>query len=149
MIITGEMIKTAIAESMGGSNHWFYSFLNTLEKKPDSSFAFTLMSDLNGIASKLTEALNTQRHHLNEMFHIANGRLVKTSNDEPVPDDEPVFILRGRDACACAALTSYINECQESGTPADRLESLGYVLERFRSYAVQRGTKIPGVTHGR
>lgn len=45
---------------------------------------------------------------VNEMFHVDDeGRLVKTSNNQPVPEDEPVFILRGRDNLSVPTLIHY------------------------------------------
>jgi hypothetical protein len=61
---------------------------------------------------------------LNEMFHIDGERLVKTSNNEPVPDDEPLFILRGRDVVALPGLLGYREECLEYGVPHARIAAL-------------------------
>ena len=38
---------------------------------------------------------------------IMDGQLVKRSNQVPVPDDEPVFILRAKDRKALAAVLAY------------------------------------------
>ncbi len=40
-------------------------------------------------------------------YGIEGGRLVKKSDGVPVPEDEPVFILRAKDTKAIAALTAY------------------------------------------
>ena len=83
---------------------------------------------------------------LNEMFHLEGERLVKTSNGQFVPDDEPIFILRGRDAIAVEALEYYTSLCHVAGVPEDRLTALDNVVDRFRAYT---NTKVPGSTHGK
>lgn len=87
---------------------------------------------------------------VNEMFHIANGRLVKTSNNQPIPNEEPVFILRGRDNLSAKTIAHYIVECVNGGNvPEDRLKDLFGVLRRFVNFANRFGTKTPGITHGK
>jgi hypothetical protein len=85
---------------------------------------------------------------LNDMFHIEGEQLVKTSNGEPVPEDEPVFILRGRDMLAINAIVSYKWACEDCGVPTDRIAALREVEDRFREYRSRNKTKLPGVTHG-
>jgi hypothetical protein len=86
---------------------------------------------------------------LNEMFHIDGERLVKTSNGQPVPDDEPLFVLRARDHAAVPTLLAYIEECRRLGTPADRIDALVDVEREFFRYSVRGAMKVPGSTHGR
>jgi hypothetical protein len=40
-------------------------------------------------------------------YVIKDGRLCERVSGEPIPDDEPVFILRGRDPIALEALEAY------------------------------------------
>lgn len=40
-------------------------------------------------------------------FEIRNNRLVKRSNQVPVPDDEPLFVFRAKDRKALCALVAY------------------------------------------
>lgn len=87
---------------------------------------------------------------INDMFHIDGEQLIKTSNGQPIPDDEPIFILRGRDNLASATLAIYYTLCDASGdVPVDRLQQLDEVLTRFRNYRDTHATKIPGSTHGK
>ena len=88
---------------------------------------------------------------INDMFHVDEQlRLVKTSNNEPVPDDEPVFIMRGRDCIALPVLAQYIILAGQTGTPPDRLEQLYEVMRGFLQYRATRPNtiKVPGCTHG-
>ena len=42
-------------------------------------------------------------------YKIENGRLVNRQSNEPIPDDEPVFILRARDIHAVDVLERYLS----------------------------------------
>lgn len=42
-----------------------------------------------------------------------NGRIVNRATGKPIPDDEPVFILRAKDVHASAALAAYLRELGE------------------------------------
>lgn len=89
---------------------------------------------------------------INDMFHVdTEGYLVKSSNGERVPEDEPVFILRARDNCAGPAIGVYLEEMYDVGAPQDRIDQIKQVFDRFRAFGVenQQRMKIPGSTHGR
>ena len=64
---------------------------------------------------------------LNGMFHIDGDELIKTSNGQPVPEDEPLFILRGRDLLAVTAIIAYREACAHI-SPPDRIEQLDPVI---------------------
>lgn len=40
-------------------------------------------------------------------YKIAGNQLVKKSNEQPIPEDEPLFIFRAKDRKALAALVAY------------------------------------------
>lgn len=88
---------------------------------------------------------------VNDMFYIINDRLVKTSNDQPIPDDEPVFILRARDANALPLLVRYREYCRESGSPQQRVDDLANVINQFEKFKNRNAhkMKIPGITLGK
>jgi hypothetical protein len=89
---------------------------------------------------------------LNEMFHINSDlRLVKTSNNQLVPEDEPVFILRGRDNISLPALRNYIAFCKADGVDNERIAQLRKVAGEFARYAEEHAEtmKQPGITKGR
>lgn len=87
---------------------------------------------------------------VNEMFHIEDEQLVKTSNGQPVPEDEPIFILRGRDALSYDTILAYIHLCENADPPVpfDRLDQLRKVAYSFFIFPSNR-QKTPGSTHGR
>jgi len=100
------------------------------------------------------------RKKLNERFHIEveleftrsmagseptfrepTIRIVNTSNGEPIPDDEPKFLVRGRDHLATWLLARFQTLCVEDGCRliADFI--------RFRDEHPER-MKQPGSTRG-
>lgn len=87
---------------------------------------------------------------VNDMFHIDGERLVKTSNGQPVPDDEPIFVVRGRDVLAYDTVLAYIHLCEsaEPPVPQDRMEALHKVAGDFFGFPSNR-QKLPGSTHGK
>ena len=96
-----------------------------------------------------TEKMATGRK-LNEMFHIENNRLVKTSNGEPVPDDEPVFVFRARDLQALGALNYYIVLCMNAHLDPDRISQVRKCRDRFQDFKAVHPDRMknPGVTGG-
>lgn len=81
-------------------------------------------------------------------FHIANGRLVKTSNGQPIPEEEPVFILRGRDALAYATLCHYESLAAGNDVGVEFLAELDELIDVFQAYA-RSHSKIPNITRGK
>jgi len=88
---------------------------------------------------------------VNDMFHIENEQLVKTSNNQPIPDDEPVFIIRGRDKLALGIIGYYLGLSESLGSPKQRIEELNNVLVKFQNYANinTEKMKVPGITLGK
>lgn len=89
---------------------------------------------------------------LNDMYHISDTlQLVKTSNGQAVPEDEPLFVLRGRDVIAHLMIANYICLCSAHHVPEDRIEQLYGVLRDFITYHAKQpeAIKMPGVTHGK
>jgi len=88
---------------------------------------------------------------VNEMWHIDEEyRLVKTSNGQPLPDDEPVVVLRARDRLAVPTLKFYHLLAMSNGCNDWFLERILPMLERFRAFAEQHPERMkqPGVTRG-
>lgn len=84
-------------------------------------------------------------------YHIADGQLIKTSNGQPVPDEEPVFILRARDALAITTLEVYKQLAEEDGTvPEEHINGVQEKIDAFRQFRVQYYDRIkaPGITRG-
>ncbi len=89
---------------------------------------------------------------LNDMFHVDDdGYLVKTSNGQRVPDDEPVFILRARDALAVPTIHHYVGLSIEQAVDSMRIFQLGEVVGDFLKFKHQHPElmKQPGITKGK
>lgn len=70
-------------------------------------------------------------------YKIENNRLVKRSDGVPIPDDEPLFILRGQDIKALPLLLAYNIICQNLKHIAGIVESIGD-FTRFRDNHPER-----------
>lgn len=89
---------------------------------------------------------------INDMFHVdTEGYLVKTSNGQRVPDDEPVFFLRGRDNLAVRALEHYHAMAIEAGCTTYLTEGVANSIHKFRQFATQNFNRMkqPGITRGK
>jgi hypothetical protein len=62
-----------------------------------------------------------------------HGRLCNRSTGKPIPDDEPVFVLRAKDANAAKTLQAYIDLCQN---PDHRAVAKSRLLD-FMAFALK------------
>ncbi len=96
--------------------------------------------------------MKTYYRRVNDMFHIDDeGYLVKTSNGERVPSEEPLFILRGRDALAVETIHYYVGLMIRDGGEPNRMFQLGGMVHdfiKFRETHPER-MKQPGSTKGK
>ena len=78
-------------------------------------------------------------------------RIVKLSNGEPIPSDEPLFLLRGRDRLAIRTLDFYHDKSQEDGCNDYHFSVLDPAAEAFRKFAQERPERMkqPSITRGR
>jgi hypothetical protein len=76
--------------------------------------------------------------------------LIKRSNEDPVPEDEPVFILRARDHLAVAAIEYYERLSLADGCNDYHQGGMVRVIAAFKEWAAQNPDKMkqPGVTRG-
>jgi hypothetical protein len=93
----------------------------------------------------------TMRTRIDEKHHIdpTTGQIVKTSNGQPIPDEEPRILFRGRDKLAFPMLEFYRQLCVEDGCTDYQLESVDRMIAEFREFAELSDTmKQPGITRG-
>ena len=64
-------------------------------------------------------------------YKILDGRIVKRSNERPIPEDEPIFIFRAKDRKALAALMAY-NMILDN---LDQKESVMKSINDFRDFS--------------
>jgi hypothetical protein len=77
--------------------------------------------------------------------------IVKKSNREIIPYDEPIFILRARDRLALPALQAYLNLCEANNCTDYQLGSLERQIEVFKIWRREHADKMkqPGITEGK
>lgn len=96
-------------------------------------------------------AANAKKHFLNARFHIEGGKLVKTTNGQPVPPDEPTFILRGRDMLALPTLATYYKLAEADNCNFEFKVGVMEAMNGFARFAFDQSNmmKQPGVTRGK
>lgn len=80
-----------------------------------------------------------------------NGAIVKISNGEVIPDDEPLFLFRARDSKALKILRVYRELCAEDGdTALWQVEKMNDAIQRFVDFKTEHPERMkqPGITRG-
>ena len=102
---------------------------------------------------------------LNERFHIevelgwVSGqiaseeptiRIVKTSNGQPIPEDEPLFLTRGRDHLALPLLAHFQKLCAEDGCTDYQIQGNAEAIAEFAKFRDEHPERMkqPGITRG-
>lgn len=67
----------------------------------------------------------------------------------PIADDEPVFIVRGQDGLAVAALRGYVTKCAEAGVEQSHLNAVEAELHRWETWQASNPTRIKMPTTAR
>jgi hypothetical protein len=73
-------------------------------------------------------------------FAAVDGRLVNRATGVPIPDDEPVFVLRAKDRRALAALRAY-RDCGLTEAHAQAVSAQIRQFERFATEHPERMTE--------
>lgn len=71
-------------------------------------------------------------------YKILNGQLVKRLGEKPIPDNEPLFILRAKDRKALATLVAYNMILDNLDQKAEVTKS----INDFRAFQEQNPEKI-------
>ena len=58
-----------------------------------------------------------------------------------IPEDEPVFLLRGQDALAIGAMKAYLKACQDHGT--DNAKATEEHLQKMMDWKVKKMPDTP------
>lgn len=84
-------------------------------------------------------------------FHIEGEKIIKTPNGEVLPEDEPLFLLRGRDNLALDALLEYRQTCIEAGCTEYQIEGINNRIHAFEKFAIEHSERMkqPGITRGK
>lgn len=67
-------------------------------------------------------------------FHINREQIVKTSNGQIIPEDEPLFLLRGRDNLAIPLLQRYLKFCIQDGCTEYQLKGIEAAIQEFQEF---------------
>lgn len=80
-------------------------------------------------------------------FSIRAGQIVNTVSGEPIPEDEPLFLLRGRDHNALSAIDAYQDVCEDECNEL-HMAGIQQVREKFCQFAAYHPERMkqPGVT---
>ncbi len=62
---------------------------------------------------------------------MLDGRIVNRGSGEPIPDDEPIFVLRAKDRLAVRTLIAYFSAIDEP----ERARAVAARLEDFKRFA--------------
>ena len=73
-------------------------------------------------------------------FYIENDRLVGQSG--PVPEDEPLFILRARDFFAASTLKSYLDTLQRSSGDYEHCAAVCLRIRDFLKFQHEHGDRM-------
>lgn len=91
-------------------------------------------------------------HQQEGLFYLDQaGNLVKRTNGEKIPIEEPVFVIRGRDKLALRTLAYYLLLAEKEGCNIYLREAVRIVEGRFMDFATnyEKRMKMPGITEGR
>ncbi len=76
--------------------------------------------------------------------------IVKKTTAEPIPLDEPLFLIRARDQLAVKALMSYLRLCEVDGCTDYQLSAMREIINEFIDWQARNKSKLkqPGITKG-
>jgi hypothetical protein len=83
--------------------------------------------------------------------HVEKEQIIKSSNGQAIPEDEPLFLFRGRDHLAHIALKHYRDLCIADGCNDYQLDIVESEILNFSTFATQNPGRMkqPGVTRGK
>jgi hypothetical protein len=103
---------------------------------------------------KFSKQIDPKFHIQADDSAIGEGRcgitIVKTSNGEPIPDDEPLMLFRARDRNVLAMLHKYRELCEADGCNEFQMDGVNNRIEAFNNFAKDHPERMkqPGITRG-
>jgi hypothetical protein len=81
-------------------------------------------------------------------FSVRNGQIVNRVSNEPIPEDEPLFLLRGRDHNAYDAILNYLQLCLDNGCNDLHLAGIRQTVQTFIEFRHSHPERMkqPGIT---
>lgn len=89
--------------------------------------------------------------NLDGKYSVKDNKIIKTLTGEPIPDDEPIFILRARDHIAVKLLFKYLHFCSNDICLEEHLDGIKDTINRFIEFAINHPERMkqPGITRGK
>jgi len=83
-------------------------------------------------------------------YEARDGQIVKKLTGEPIPEDEPIFILRARDRLAATTITHYLTLAVQDRCTPYHLGGIVEALKAFVAFGVRNPDQMkqPGITLG-
>jgi hypothetical protein len=84
---------------------------------------------------------------IDSKYHVDGDKIVKTRTEEEIPEDEPCFLIRGRDKVAIEVLYRYRTMCRSFGSRAHHLKSIDGMIKEFERYQRlnPKEVRVPGM----
>ena len=97
-------------------------------------------------AAQPSEAVSSERK-IDGKFNIRGGQIVNAVSGEVIPEDEPLFLLRGRDPNALVAINAYQGACEGECNEL-HMAGIQQIREKFCQFAAYypERMKQPGIT---
>lgn len=88
---------------------------------------------------------------IDSKFHVDGDKIIKTTNGQEVPLDEPLFLIRGRDYLALPLLRIFKELSMVDGCTQYHMAGLQNVIEDFLHFKIDNPDKMkqPGITLGK
>lgn len=88
---------------------------------------------------------------ISNRFSVDGDEIIKTSNGEPIPHDEPLLILRARDRLAIPLLKIYQQLSIVDGCNSWFLDEQLITIDQFEQFAREHPERMkqPGITKGK
>lgn len=101
-------------------------------------------------AESIRDATIAEARPIGNRFHIENNQIVKNSNGEVLPINEPLFLIRARDYLAIPMLERYRKACVDNGGNDYILALFDEIIAEFHKFKAANPDKIklPGITRG-
>lgn len=63
--------------------------------------------------------------------------------ENKIPENEPVFLLRGQDVCAIPALEAWVNEAKKQAVEPRMVSAALAQLEKMRDWQLEHKVQVP------
>lgn len=83
-------------------------------------------------------------------FHTDGNQIIKTSNGDVVPEDEPLIVFRARDYLALPLLHYYASLSRLDGCTDFHLDGINNRIRAFEQFQKEHPERMkqPGITRG-